>query len=227
MLPTKIEEALDEFPVSELMKFCEPRKIEAFLAIELTKLASMVNIDNRLNLQSHQIPVIAQELLDTFSRESLADFTICFRKGAMGSYGEIYRLDGAIVLTWFKRYLDEKYQAIETRLMKEKDTHYQEAGEIASSTKDWVAEWKRLNDYRDPKKEDPNAYERERIKHRSRTYRKDYIELLEHQGLTKWAEWHKSKDPNDLVYSFKIEDQHIVAKDEEEARDIYLRGFKI
>jgi hypothetical protein len=145
----------------------------------------------------------------------------------MGSYGEIYRLDGAIVLTWFKRYLDEKYQAIETRLMKEKDTHYQEAGEIASSTKDWVAEWKRLNDYRDPKKEDPNAYERERIKHRSRTYRKDYIELLEHQGLTKWAEWHKSKDPNDLVYSFKIEDQHIVAKDEEEARDIYLRGFKI
>lgn len=60
------------------------------------------------------------------------------------------------------------------------------------------------------------------VGHAHRTYRKEYIKLLEHQGLTEWAEWHKQKPETDLVYAFKIEDQHIVAKDEEEARDIFV-----
>jgi len=219
-LPTRIEDALDEVPLCEITKHVPLKNIEAFIAIELTKLQSMVNIDNRLNLQSHQIPVIAQELLNSYSRESLADFTICLRRGAMGLYGEIYRLDGAIVLTWFKRYLEEKYQAIENKLMKWKDSHYQETTWQAKVTKDWVAEWKRVNDYKEAKKEDPNAYELERIRHRSRTYRKEYLKMLLDQGLTKLAEWHRNKPETDLVYAFKIEDQHIVAKDEDEAKHL-------
>lgn len=231
-LPTRIEDALDEVPVCEITKQVPLKNIEAFLAIELTKLQSMVNIDNRLNLQGHQIPVIAQELLNTYSRESLADFTICFRRGAMGKYGEIFKIDISVIMGWMSGtekqpgYLEEKYQAIENRLMRERDNHYQETTEQAKLTNDWVAEWKRLNDYQEAKKEDPNAYERERIKHRSRTYRKEYLKMLLDQGLVKWAEWHRNKPETDLVYAFKIEDHHIVAKDQEEAREIFMK-FKI
>jgi hypothetical protein len=121
-LPKTIETALDEPPLSSVMRVVGEKHIEAFLCIELAKLQSMVNVDNRLNLQAHQIPTIAKELIEEFKFESLADFTICFRKGSMGKYDEkLLRLDSAVIFSWMGKYLDEKYNALEGKLMAEKD----------------------------------------------------------------------------------------------------------
>lgn len=125
MLPSTIEEATKGTPVILVSKAVGEKKVEAFLAFELNMLASMVNVDERLNLQPHQIPIIAQELMRTFPTENLADFHICFRRGAMGFYDEkLLRVDGAIITQWMRKYLEEKYQVIEAQLMKEKDDPY-------------------------------------------------------------------------------------------------------
>jgi hypothetical protein len=85
-----------------------------------------VNIDQRLNIQPHQVRFIAQGLLETFSYESLADIHLCLKRGAMGMYGEIYRIDAAVITVWMQSYLDEKYDALEQRKAKEKHLDKQE-----------------------------------------------------------------------------------------------------
>lgn len=126
LLPSTIEQAIKGTPVAMLMKVVDRKNIEAFLAIELTKLASMINVDERLNLQGHQIPFICAQLVDTYKNESLADFKICFDRGVMGRYDDkLLRLDGAVINQWMAKYLEEKYQVIEAVLMSEKENPYQ------------------------------------------------------------------------------------------------------
>lgn len=122
-------------------KFVEPVRLELFLAAELNKLRYSVNIDDRLNLQKEQIPAIAEQLLTTYPVESLEDFVLCFRRGALGFYGSIYRLDAAVIQDWFSKYLDEKYQLIESGWKKQKDEELQQ-----DSVLDYEAFKKRVPD---------------------------------------------------------------------------------
>ena len=160
ILPKRIEEAVNGTPVSMLTKVVEPRNIEAFLCVELMKLKAMVNVDDRLNLQSHQMPLIAQTLINDFRNENLADFVICFQRGAMGRYDDLLlRLDGSVIMHWMAKYLDEKYQVIENNLMKEKEKPYEFVRN--ESNIDWLEKWKESVGYKEPDKLDIAA-ERER-----------------------------------------------------------------
>lgn len=123
-MPTTIEKAI-ELGVPMLTMQISTEKVPAFIEFELIELASMMNVDQRLNLQAHQLPVIAQQLYEAFKSESIEDISICFKRGAMGNYGEIFRLDGAVITGWMKRYLEEKYQVVESTLMQEKESIYQ------------------------------------------------------------------------------------------------------
>jgi hypothetical protein len=38
--------------------------------------------------------------------------------------GKLVRLDGVVIGTWMKKYLEEKYQVIEAKLMNERDDPY-------------------------------------------------------------------------------------------------------
>lgn len=126
LMPTRIEEAVKGTPISVVCKVVDPLKIESFIAFLLTReVAAMWNGDQRLNLQGHQIPTIAKTLIEEFKTENLADFTICFRRGVMGFYTDekdkLLRIDGAVVTGWMRKYLDEKYQVIETTHTKAKE----------------------------------------------------------------------------------------------------------
>jgi hypothetical protein len=120
LLPLKIEDALDATPICMIEKVIDPLKIEAFIAYHLIHVSAMINVDTRLNLQPAQVKFIAQSLRENFSYESLADINLCLKRGAMGFYGDIFRIDGAVIMGWMEKYLDEKYDALEQRKAKEK-----------------------------------------------------------------------------------------------------------
>lgn len=118
-LPATIEKALDQPPLSQLVKVTSEQSVKLAIEFELIKLSTLVSVGG--NLTSAQVPFIAEQLVLQYPNESLADFKLCFQRGATGCYGEIQRMDGVTIGVWIKKYLEEKYQAIEKKLMDEKD----------------------------------------------------------------------------------------------------------
>jgi hypothetical protein len=98
-------------------------KIEAFIAAEILKLVSAVNINGQLTIQKYQIPVIAAQLVEMYPVESLEDFVLCFKRGGAGFYGTIYKLDASVLCEWMKAYLDEKYTFVEGKVKEDQTQH--------------------------------------------------------------------------------------------------------
>lgn len=119
-MPTSLAQAVDQGLPMVIVSKAAAKEIIAFIEFELIKLSTMVNIDARLNLQRHQIPMIAESLFEDFKIESMEDISLCLRRGAMGKYSPegIFRLDGAVISQWMGMYLEEKYQAVENSIAK-------------------------------------------------------------------------------------------------------------
>lgn len=122
LLPTKIEQALEQPKIFELVLSTLESSVIAQLEFMLIDLASLMSVGGNLN--KAQVPFIARHILEIYPNESLADFKICFQRGAIGSYGEIQRLDGITIRGWITKYLDEKYTIVEDLLMREKENLY-------------------------------------------------------------------------------------------------------
>lgn len=73
-------------------------------------------------MNNAQIEFVATQLVEMFPNESLADFKLAFQRGCIGQYGEIFRMDGIVLRGWMEKYLDEKYQAVEAEVKKEKQS---------------------------------------------------------------------------------------------------------
>jgi len=101
-------------------------------------MSSLVSVGGNLN--DAQVQFIATQMVEMFPNESLADFKLCFQRGCIGQYGEIYRMDGIVLRGWMEKYLDEKYTVVEDHLMKEKEQFKKEY--TPEQGKDWFKVWK-------------------------------------------------------------------------------------
>lgn len=111
---------LDRPTIAMLKKVVDTPLLEMFVAVVITDMIDGVNIDQRLNIQGHQVPIIAAQLVEQYPAESLEDFVLCFRRGMTGFYGTIYNLDASVLNLWMKAYLEEKYCLIEADHAKSK-----------------------------------------------------------------------------------------------------------
>lgn len=155
----------------------------AFIEFELIKLSTMVNVDARLNLQRHQVPLVAQSLYEDFKHESMEDIAVCLKRGAMGKYADekgIFRIDGAVISQWMSRYLEEKYQVVENNLAKEK----QDPEKKISETRNFIELYKAIvgdTPQADQTNAADNSYQRWKLDNPRRTFN---IRGLEIQART-------------------------------------------
>lgn len=129
LMPMRIEQTIKGTPICLISQVVDPIRVEAFVSFLLIEdVVKMWNGDARLNLQPGQVPVIAKMLIDTFRNENLADFAVCFRRGVMGMYNDennkLLRIDGSVLTSWMRKYLEEKYEVVESALKKEKESFY-------------------------------------------------------------------------------------------------------
>lgn len=142
-MPRKIEQVFDQPKIFELNKVIGEANVTAMVEFELINLAALMTVGGNLNIE--QIRFIAASLIDEYPKESIADFKICFNRGAMGHYGEIQRMDGITINSWMKKYLEEKYKLLEDQLMKERDDQYNQSF-LKNLDRDWLAEWQKAID---------------------------------------------------------------------------------
>lgn len=144
LMPRQISKVLDQPKIRELILMIGATKVYEQVFYELQVLRDLISVDDRLNMKDSQMQFISERLIVNYPNESIADFKICFQRGASGEYGNIFRLDPIIIGDWMKKYLEEKYQYQEDKLMSEKDNMYDpiESTEIQkANTSFWLKEW--------------------------------------------------------------------------------------
>lgn len=120
-IPATVKDAVEiGVPMVMVSKVTGKQAIIQALEFEIIEVSALVTIDARLNVQKAHIPIIAETIFEQFKTESIEDFKLAFRKGVTGFYGEIYRLDGAVIVRWIQCYLEEKYSYVETLHEKDK-----------------------------------------------------------------------------------------------------------
>lgn len=137
-IPKIIAEAL---PICTVIKHVEPGIVETTLDMHLTRLVESLNL--KWNLQPGQITTIIEDLVDRYQYESLEDFILVFKRARQGEFGELYRLDSAVIFGWMERYLEEKYSVLERLQSSDKGKSEKvEFPEITPETEKLVKDYK-------------------------------------------------------------------------------------
>lgn len=138
-MPSKIENVFDQPKVFEQIQVIGEGAVLNQIEFELECLADLMSVGG--NLKPAQISFIAKQLIELHPSESIADFKLCFQRGAMGAYGEIQRMDGITLGIWMRGYLDEKYEVLERQLMAEKESFYRPVKTDADYDADKHSSW--------------------------------------------------------------------------------------
>lgn len=245
-MPARIEDALNFPVVREVIGVAGEMEVRRYIEFELIKLANLLSVGGNLN--NAQVVFIAQELINFFPNETLADFKLCFQRGAIGQYGQIFRMDGIVLREWMTQYLEEKYRIVENKLMSEKDNIYEplKPSEAAANTlteevqnqkiKDRLQEWKTAiegtaNDKTIKPMTDADIRKEGQIKPPKREpYRHNNPEVIAMQMardklLRAASEFYKDRRSLNLQ-SFEVEGIQFGAENEADAMQIYDIALK-
>lgn len=138
MMPKRIEQVFDQPKVNESILAIGANAVLNQVEYLLHRLASLLNVGGNLN--DAQVQFIADQLIQRYPNESIADFKICFDRALTNAYGQIFRLDCIVIFEWMQKYMEEKYAILEDKLMKEKDDLYKPV--VSESNVDWLEQWK-------------------------------------------------------------------------------------
>lgn len=106
-IPNSVERIMPAPRISALVKVIGQDRIRKFLSALLVKLIARVNVAH--SMDTHQKNFAIDTILERYPNESLADFILCFRRGAQGFYGSSYhQLDTSVIMGWLEDHFTEK-----------------------------------------------------------------------------------------------------------------------
>lgn len=140
-----ISTVLECSPIAMQIKEHGRAQVARALDLQLTRLASMMNVKH--NLTDSMIHTIVYDLLEKYPHETLEDFLMVFKRMRQGYYGPSYhQLSEASIISCMQMHLEEKYTERERqwRTQKEKDKQEQEH---TLSREQVLAAYRRIKDY--------------------------------------------------------------------------------
>jgi hypothetical protein len=116
-VPNSVERCMKAPAIQPLMMAVGRERIKEFIEARLIWLVSQLNVANTMTPQ--QIDFASETLLERYPTESLADFVLCFKRGAQGYYGSTYhQLDTSVIMGWMANYIEEKAMYVERDVTK-------------------------------------------------------------------------------------------------------------
>jgi hypothetical protein len=115
--PKKFEDIFNS-PVCSIAKFrieTGDLKAKALMVIMLSDLVEFFNVGNSMN--ASQIAGTVEIILENYGYMKIDDFKLCFDRIKRGMYGQIYRMDGNVIVSFIEKYLAERENRAE-------DIHY-------------------------------------------------------------------------------------------------------
>ena len=105
---------------------------EDYVAVWITNLVEFFQVGKRMG--ESQIMETAMFVMQDYYMLTLADINLVFTRAKKGFYGELYdRLDGAVILSWFRKYFDERCQEAENISLRQHERHVNPNGAPRSS----------------------------------------------------------------------------------------------
>lgn len=144
--PTSVQDAVERgLPMVMVQRATGDESLLYAIEFEILAIAGLLNLNIALTIKPGQSATAAQVIFENFRTESLEDIKLAFKRGASGLYGEIFRLDGAVLVRWIQCYLEEKYAVIEQMQAKTKQKYSEDRPVDYDAYKVW-AEGKRKTD---------------------------------------------------------------------------------
>lgn len=118
---TKIERSLTiekcvSAPLLINQKANENELIKSIYVIIL-RFNELVNVGRKMN--EDQMITLASDLFERFGTESLEDIMLFFKMARNGEFGDLYRLDSIVILSWVPKYLEMKIEAFHNQRINE------------------------------------------------------------------------------------------------------------
>lgn len=82
------------------------KKVLAYIKLWITDLVEFLNVGKTMT--GGQINQTAQMIYDEYHYLNIADINLIFKRGKMGYYGQPFKLDGQVILNWFREYNNER-----------------------------------------------------------------------------------------------------------------------
>ncbi|KAA6303164.1 MAG: hypothetical protein EZS26_000767 [Candidatus Ordinivivax streblomastigis] len=64
-------------------------------------------------MNANQILTTAELILDNYGWLKIDDFKLCFSWAKRGFFGQIYRMDGNVILSWVESYINDRMNTAE------------------------------------------------------------------------------------------------------------------
>jgi len=91
------------------MRVAGEENARAVMVLILTDLIDFFNVSNSMN--ANQIMNTIEIILNNYGYLKIDDFKFCFNQAKRGIFGQIYRMDGNIILSWIQQYINDRMNA--------------------------------------------------------------------------------------------------------------------